>query len=44
VNVFSWFGHGGGLVPFGITAKVKSCEGTKSFGFGSHGSETTEPD
>jgi hypothetical protein len=32
----SWFGHGGGLVPFGIIAKVKLCRGGKSFGFGSH--------
>jgi hypothetical protein len=31
----SWFGHGGGLVPFDITVKVKSCKGGKSFGFGS---------
>jgi hypothetical protein len=35
-NVLSWFGHGGGLVPFGITAKVKLCKGRESFGFGSH--------
>jgi hypothetical protein len=35
-EVLSCFGHGGGLVPFGITAKVKSCKGRKSFGFGSH--------
>jgi hypothetical protein len=35
-DVLSWFGHGGGLVPFGITVKVKSCKGRESFGFGSH--------
>jgi hypothetical protein len=35
-NVLSWFGHGGGLVPFGITAKVNSCKGREIFGFGSH--------
>jgi hypothetical protein len=28
----SWFGHGGGLIPFGITVKVKSCKGGESFG------------
>jgi hypothetical protein len=32
----SWFGHGGGLVPFGITAKVKSCKERESYRFGSH--------
>jgi hypothetical protein len=31
-NVLFWFGHGGGLVPFGITSKVKSCRGRESFG------------
>jgi hypothetical protein len=40
----SWFGHGGGLVPFGLTDKVKSCKEGKSFGVGSHGSEIAEPD
>jgi hypothetical protein len=35
-KVLSWFGLGGGLVPFGKTAKVKSCKGRESFGFGSH--------
>jgi hypothetical protein len=35
-NVLSLFGHGGGLVPFGITNKVKSCKGRDSFGFRSH--------
>jgi hypothetical protein len=35
-NVLSWFGHGGGLGHFGITAKVKLCKGRESFGFGSH--------
>ena len=43
-NVLSWFGHGGGLVPFGITAKVRLCKEGKSFGVGSHGSEIAEPD
>jgi hypothetical protein len=40
----SWFGHGGGLVPFGITDKVKLCKEGKSFGVGSHGNEIAEPD
>ena len=40
----SWFGRGGGLVPFGITIKVKSCKEGKSFGVGSHSSEIIEPD
>jgi hypothetical protein len=31
-KVFSWFGHGGGLVHFGITVKVKSCKEGESFG------------
>jgi hypothetical protein len=35
-DVLSCFGHEGGLVHFGITVKVKSCKGGKSFGFGSH--------
>jgi hypothetical protein len=30
------FGHGGGLVPFYITAKVKSCKGRERFRFRSH--------
>jgi hypothetical protein len=28
---FVWFGHGGGLVPFGIISKVKTCKEGKSF-------------
>jgi hypothetical protein len=32
---FARFGHGGGLTP-GTTAKVRTCEGRKRFGFGSH--------
>jgi hypothetical protein len=43
-EVLSWFGHGGGLVPFGITVKVKSSKEGKSFSVGSHGSEIAEPD
>jgi hypothetical protein len=42
--ISSWFGRGGGLVPFGITVKVKSCKEGKGFGVGSHGSEITESD
>jgi hypothetical protein len=42
-NVLSWFGHGGGLVPFEITTKVRTCKEGKSFGVRSHGSETVEP-
>jgi hypothetical protein len=41
---FARFGHGGGLVPFGIIAKVRMCKERKSFGVGSHGSEIAEPD
>ena len=41
---FVQFGHGGGLVPFGIIAKVRMCKERKSFGVGSHGSEIAEPD
>jgi hypothetical protein len=33
---FVRFGHGGGLTPSGITVKVRTCEGRKRFGFGSH--------
>jgi hypothetical protein len=33
---FVWFGHGGGLVPSGITVKVRTCKEGKSFGFRSH--------
>jgi hypothetical protein len=33
---FVWFGHGDGLTPSGITIKVRTCEGGKSFGFESH--------
>jgi hypothetical protein len=33
---FVRFGHGGGLTPSGITIKVRTCEGRKRFGFGSH--------
>jgi hypothetical protein len=33
---FVRFGHGGGLVPFGIIVKIKTCKEGKSFGFGSH--------
>jgi hypothetical protein len=33
---YVWFGHGGGLTPSGITAKVWTCEERKRFGFGSH--------
>jgi hypothetical protein len=40
----SCFGHGDGLVPFSIIAKVRSCMEGKSFGVGSHGSEIAEPD
>jgi hypothetical protein len=43
-NVFSWFGHGGGLVPSGIIAKVRTCKEGKSFGAESHGSDIAEPD
>jgi hypothetical protein len=32
---FARFGHGGGLTP-GTTAKVRTCEGRKRFGFESH--------
>jgi hypothetical protein len=41
---FVRFGHGGGLVPFGIIAKVRTCKEGKSFNVGSHGSEIVEPD
>jgi hypothetical protein len=40
----SWFGRGGGLTPFDIIVKIKSCMGGKSFGVRSQGNETTEPD
>jgi hypothetical protein len=33
---FVRFGHGGGLTPFGITVKVRTCEEGKGFRFGSH--------
>jgi hypothetical protein len=33
---FVQFGHGGGLTPFGITVKVRTCKEGKRFGFGSH--------
>jgi hypothetical protein len=33
---FVRFGHGSGLTPSGITAKVRTCEERKRFGFGSH--------
>jgi hypothetical protein len=33
---FVRFGHGGGLTPSGITAKVRMCEGRQRFEFGSH--------
>ena len=33
---FVRFGHGGGLVPSGIIAKVRTCKEGKSFRFGSH--------
>ena len=33
---FVRFGHGGGLTPSGITVKVRTCEESKGFGFGSH--------
>jgi hypothetical protein len=36
--------HGGGLVPFGIIAMVRTCKKGKSFGVGSHGSEIGESD
>jgi hypothetical protein len=29
---FVRFGHGGGLIPFGIIAKVKTCKERESFG------------
>jgi hypothetical protein len=29
---FVRFGHGGGLTPFGITVKVRTCEERKIFG------------
>jgi hypothetical protein len=41
---FVRFGNGGGLVPSGIIAKVRTCKEGKSFGVRSHGSEITEPD
>jgi hypothetical protein len=41
---FVRFGHGGGIVPSGIIAKVRTCKEGKSFGVGSHGSEITVPD
>jgi hypothetical protein len=41
---FVRFGHGGGLTPSGITVKVRTCEGRKRFGVGSHGSKIAEPD
>jgi hypothetical protein len=31
-DCFVWFGHGGGLVPSGIIAKVRTCKDGKSFG------------
>ena len=33
---FVRFGHDSGLTSFGITVKVRTCEGRKRFGFGSH--------
>jgi hypothetical protein len=33
---FVRFGHGGGLVPFGIIVKVRTCKEGKSFEFGSY--------
>jgi hypothetical protein len=30
---FVRFGHGGGLTPFGIIVKVRTCEGRKRFRF-----------
>jgi hypothetical protein len=33
---FVRFGHGSGLTPSGITAKVRTCEERNRFGFGSH--------
>jgi hypothetical protein len=33
---FVRFGHGGSLVPSGITVKVRTCKEGKCFGFGSH--------
>jgi hypothetical protein len=33
---FVRFGHGGGIVPSGIIAKVRTCKEGKSFGFGFH--------
>jgi hypothetical protein len=41
---FVQFGHGGGLVPSGIIAKVRTCKERKSFGVVSHGSDIAEPD
>jgi hypothetical protein len=29
---FVWFGHGGGLTPFSITVKVRTCRERKRFG------------
>jgi hypothetical protein len=34
--MFCLVGHGGGLTPFGITVKVRTCEERKRFRFGSH--------
>jgi hypothetical protein len=41
---FVWFGHGGGLIPSSIIAKVKTCKEGKSFIVGFHGSEIAKPD
>jgi hypothetical protein len=41
---FVRFGHGGGLVPSSIIAKVRTYKEGKSFGVGSHGSEIAGPD
>jgi hypothetical protein len=41
---FVQFRHGGGLVPSGIIAKVRTCKEGKSFNVESHGSEIAKPD
>jgi hypothetical protein len=33
---FVRFGHGDGLIPSGITVKVRTCEERNKFRFGSH--------
>jgi hypothetical protein len=41
---FVRFGHGGGLTPYGITVKVRTCGERKRFGFGFIDREIAEPD